>query len=262
MGNNPIQTARMAFAAENMSDAHHVAAPGATRLRYLICSSERSGSSMLADKLAASDLAGRPMEYFNQLYMNHYAVERQLVNVDINAYLNYLQAKRTTANGVFGIKAHLKQLVRVFGPPQEATFQQLLRSFDRLVYIERGDKLAQAISLYRARATGFWTSKYEAYLTKPVASLVFNPRAIAAALNDVVREHEDWLAILNGLGLKFLHVRYEDIVANPSEFDRLLKHLGINAVADDLPKPRLSQQRDDRNGELKALFLQFIAGHG
>jgi LPS sulfotransferase NodH len=258
---SPVLIARRKIAAENMSPACDAEAPGATRLRYLICSSERSGSSLLADMLVSTGVAGVPMEYFNKLYMEPIVQPDLPPQAELGRYLAHLEQRRTTANGIFGIKAHLVQLQRVVGPMQESNFQNFLRGFDRLIYIERRNRLKQAVSLYRARATGLWSSKHEQYLPDARRELAFRPHLMAALLHDVILEHHNWQSIFKALGLSYLHVAYEDVAANPqAEIPKILEYIGASSAQAHPVMPSLKKQYDNVNAGLEAKFMAHIQG--
>ena len=69
--------------------------PAASSLRcYIVCSTPRSGSSLLCRALASMGIAGTPTEYFNPV-----------TRASLTA-----RSRRTSANGVFGTKLHWEQL--------------------------------------------------------------------------------------------------------------------------------------------------------
>ena len=126
-------------------------------LGFIVVAQARTGSSMLEQRLRARGL-GMPCEYLNP------NLEKALVTrwtgsekpVGFERYLDLLKQYRTTPNGCFGIKCLHSQLDRRF--ERAARVRNFLLTFDRIIVLNRRDKLAQAISAVRAEQTGQWTS--------------------------------------------------------------------------------------------------------
>jgi LPS sulfotransferase NodH len=109
--------------------------------RYLICSTPRSGSTLLADLLDKTSFAGRPLEYFNNVYVEDYARTSNTPQLARQKYWSDLQRMRTTENGVFGVKAHLTQVQQWLGTNEISTIGKFLSGFEHLIFIRRRDKL-------------------------------------------------------------------------------------------------------------------------
>ena len=79
------------------------------QVSYIVCALPRSGSSLLCDILAATELAGAPTEYFDDnqrtVFARHWNVAR-----DAREYLDAMIARKTSPNGVFGLKAFIGHL--------------------------------------------------------------------------------------------------------------------------------------------------------
>ena len=78
---------------------------------YMICSLPRSGSSLLCEALANTLHAGMPAEYFNPGIIAR--MERRWNVGSFDDYLRKLLARKTSPNGVFGLKVHWGQYARV-----------------------------------------------------------------------------------------------------------------------------------------------------
>jgi LPS sulfotransferase NodH len=77
---------------------------------YLLCCIERTGSNLLAEALAGTGIAGRPLEYFNPVEQNQPWMRSILGDSGlVNGILKVLRAG-TTANGVFAAKCHWSHL--------------------------------------------------------------------------------------------------------------------------------------------------------
>ena len=73
-------------------------------------------------------------------------------DLDLQAYFNDLEARRTSPSGVFGIKRHRSQLATLW-PGSAADQMDYLARFEAIVFVTRRDKVAQAISFHRANQT-------------------------------------------------------------------------------------------------------------
>lgn len=122
----------------------------------------RTGSSLLSADMRSTNALGEPREWFIPARMDKLVEQWGLPKGDLDAYIDALKQKKSTANGVVAVKlmpAHLRSLSDAGMLPTERRFAALLDRFggDTLVVrLLRGDKLRQAISLLKARQTGKW----------------------------------------------------------------------------------------------------------
>src|SRR5579863_4501463 len=113
--------------------------------RYCILSSPRAGGTLLGRMLFETGLAGDPLEYFN-LRLLQLARERfgnqVLSSLD---FLHLMEARRTSRNGVFGVKLQFDQMLRDYRSevPNEAMLK-FLRGNQCLFWIRRRNRLRQA----------------------------------------------------------------------------------------------------------------------
>src|SRR5947209_13992998 len=89
---------------------------GKPRITYMICSTGRSGSTLLCSLLTNTGVMGVPHEYFNLSRHGQFLIKRLKDRADgeipMEEYFDALVKHRTTPNGVFGIKAHINQCLR------------------------------------------------------------------------------------------------------------------------------------------------------
>jgi LPS sulfotransferase NodH len=161
---------------------------------YLICTTPRSGSTLLCELLTATDIAGRPDEYFQQLratgrpmtprdYLagvaadivppdDHEGELEEHTRFDprrfpsFAEYLTWVRQTATTPNGVFGAKImwpYVAGLVDGLATVdayagEMPTPERLEIAFPGLEYVwlRRMDKVRQAVSLWRAIQTWNW----------------------------------------------------------------------------------------------------------
>jgi trehalose 2-sulfotransferase len=237
---------------------------------YVIASTPRSGSSLLATGLDATGVAGRPEEYLAPDQIGPYKEDWKLPrNCSWADYRAKVMAFAATENGVVGIKTHWGHLVLLAqglglqGDPGIAL--DILFPTAVFVNIVRGDRRAQAISLFRAEATGEWVRSHDQLAPLPAylsTSGSHNRSSLRASvdLTKVAPTYEQILGMERGLAAeqaawtrhltsrrhKVLTVLYEDLDRNyRGEIARVLQFLGADpGRAVNLPKPAIARQSD------------------
>ncbi|SOX51832.1 hypothetical protein MAAFP003_493, partial [Mycobacterium ahvazicum] len=245
---------------------------------YVIASTPRSGSSLLAAGLVATGVAGRPEEYFTPEHIASYKEDLNLpANCSWDEYLAKVMAFATTENGARGVKIHwrhvvsLAQALDIRGDP--AAVLEKLFPAAAFVNIVRADRRAQALSLFRAEATGEWFRSHGASGSVRPWGLYMarsTPGEGAADLSGVAPTYEQiieiernldveqaaWIDYFTTRRLKVLTVQYEELDANyRGEIARVLQFLGAEpARAAGLPKPPLERQSDHINESWRRLI--------
>src|ERR1700722_18637276 len=162
-------------------------------ISYLVCATQRSGSTLLCELLRATDVAGVPDEYFERLRESGQARQprqyfedpsvRDIVEGltptvsghpeqpgEFESWFRYVLQRGTTLNGVFGAKmmwnylddfklrmAELPGLGNLsFNERLDAVFPRL-----KIIFMRRRDKVAQAVSLWKAIQTQRWRTHSE-----------------------------------------------------------------------------------------------------
>ncbi len=252
---------------------------------YLICSTPRTGSSLLCDALTATGVAGRPEEYFQfrartgfprrpQEYFEgaedaeifdilgpRTRVEEDEARYDpsrferYEGYLEWALAAGTTPNGVFGAKVmwgyfngFVTGLRWAVPGRQRLSVCELAPSvFPELRYLSvtRRDKVRQAVSLWRALQTWSWSSDQAPAVG--TEHLVYSHAAIAHLIRDIEAHEYEWRAYFRECGVEPLTIVYEDFAARYEETVRdILRHLAIpEAEAATIAAPRKRPQSDD-----------------
>ena len=241
-------------------------------LSYLVCATERSGSTLLCELLSGTGVAGRPEEYFEFLnasgrvrqpreYFEDAAdpgilellppLEPPLPAVPWPERLAAARERGTTPNGVFGAKmmwAYLGDFL-AHGEPEEQLGPL------RWVHVERRDTLAQAISLWRAVQTAQWRAEDRDAAVDPV----FHAGAIAH-LKDRLEAHaaawRDWFA---ERGIEPLEIVYEEFAADPEPtICAVHDHVGVPSDGVAVPEPPMRRQSDGRSQEWVDRFREEV----
>jgi LPS sulfotransferase NodH len=227
---------------------------------YVICSQPRCGSSLLSDWLFRTQCLGVPHEYLHpNAHMPFIARRLGLTDaddaVDVDAYIRRIKALRTTANGVFGVKAHWDQAAPLLKAGHFARhFGQA-----RFIYLTRRDLLGQAISLALALQTG----QYRAGADR-TGEPAYDFKQICKAMTFVLNQRQGWEQLFALNGLAPLRLVYEDIQDRRSEtVGRVCEHLGVDALTElpevpEVPEPAstLTPQRDQTNRLWRERFVR------
>jgi len=137
---------------------------------YVVCASPRTGSTLLCTGLISTGLAGYPRENFDDRPEVDAQYKAHIDTGDDVAYLRKVLRLSRSRNGMRGLKIHwhqLKVLERMLRATQqflaesgrEADFFAMQRSLFgplKWIWLRRRDKVAQAISLYRASRSKVW----------------------------------------------------------------------------------------------------------
>lgn len=216
--------------------------------RYLICSSPRCGSTLLGEMLFETGMAGDPLEYLNNKYMASYV--RQHVpsgNIPIEEYMAMIKRRRTSENGYFGMQIHFSHFMRTFqNTPHSAG--AFVKSYDRVVFLRRKDRVAQAVSLYKSMITGVYSSMDLEHQTEEEKELFrsrvvpFDPRPISNTLQRIIGQDMGWMTFLQQQGISYKEMYYEDFVDDYSgQSQDILQYLGLSISDSDIPVKKLTK---------------------
>jgi LPS sulfotransferase NodH len=231
---------------------------GPTR-SYLICTTPRSGSTLLCRYLAATGCAGAPQEYLLEAALPGLFAKRGVA--DFPSYFSALLAAETTPNGVFGAKlmgapdvlsaalARLRELPDL-GAPGLAPWELVAAAFPGVEYVwlTRRDRLRQALSFYRALRSGRWQSTQAG--GAPAPPLALDLGAVDDCLSDLVAWDSAWEDYFAGAGVRPVTLVYEDLVRDPGASVRaLLAALRIELPASWAPGPPERERLADATTE-------------
>ncbi|OWY59873.1 hypothetical protein B7486_72235, partial [cyanobacterium TDX16] len=202
---------------------------------YVIASTERSGSTMLADAFIATGVLGAPHEILQSAALgafgHRFGSPRPTVRAhaartvrwlrfapdwratlrmrpdSMTSYVEAIQHHRTTPNGVFGLKAHWGQVasLREFAIDPFELF-----AWRRAVLLTREDHVRQAISFHRARRSGRWRAELALESTGPDE---YDAEDIAWAIGRIEASEAGWREELareaEVAGVEVLELTYE-----------------------------------------------------
>jgi LPS sulfotransferase NodH len=219
---------------------------------YVVCSTPRTGSTLLCRLLAQTGTMGLPMEYFNP-HLHLRWLRRRFDSEDIAKIARGVMAVRSTDNGCFGFKAHYDQLAH-FGAQRRphAVFPDL-----KYVLMTREDLLAQAISYSRALQSGEWTRRNEGS-----RAAIFDRQHIIACLDYINSRIRMWETYFSVSGIRPLRVSYEQLCADPGKtVDAVCRHAGVDAGTPvDPGVTGLGVQRDEVSADWARRIADAFAG--
>jgi LPS sulfotransferase NodH len=253
-------------AAYDSPEAHEVTT------RYAVLASPRTGSDYICARLANFRGAlGIPMEYLHADAVVEISTRADRPpdvvpgtegTVAIGDYMQILEQLRATADGYFGLKAQPAQLLQLAGGKLDQVID-FLREFDKLVFLYRKDKVAQAVSGAVAQTTGRWVNFGE----KPEISREHGKRLfplMAEYLATYLKQDALVTAIAEALAdHPSLVVHYESLIDEPDAvIQRVVSFL--KPGQDTLPPehdlvPVTARPAGDTSARFRADFLAHIA---
>jgi LPS sulfotransferase NodH len=214
---------------------------GSVKKSYVIASCFRSGSTLLCVKLWETGVLGAPWEYLN-FHNEMPQMESRLKPSSPEDYITKLLSCRTTSNGVFGVKVHFHDFATALD-----RYRTLLERLSPItyIYIDRRDKLAQAVSMAKAHQTEAWTS-----LAAPRREVLrYSKHEIARCFKEANRQTHSWRSWFRNHGIKPVVIEFEDLIADPTKIVRgVVELLGVqNDAPDKVYVPKIEKQGDDLN---------------
>ncbi len=213
---------------------------------YIICGTPRSGSTLLCDLLAATNVAGAPDSFFMRAVDPVWARAWDLPERgDLSgaayaaAYLAAATRAGTAETGVFGLRVMRENLDGLVGmidavyPGLASDLARLQAAFGEVlfVHLSRLDKLAQAVSLIKAEQSGLWhigPDGVELERLSPPQVPEYHFARIRAMVAELEGYDAAWLRWFAAQGIAPLRIGYDDLSADPvAEVARICAALGV-----------------------------------
>ena len=239
---------------------------------YVIATAPRTGSSLLSDALTATCQAGSPDEFFDlhptneQNWVNRFRVPEG------TAYIDHLQAATSTRNGVFGFKLHWHQMPALCSrllelqpdtesPAKRPVFDLIQERFPgvRFIWLTRRNKVAQAISYYRASETNRWRVWNDNRPTPPPSDRKpeYSRDGIERHLRIVNNMDAGWREFFTAHKVPALLLTYEDFVQSyEPTVRRVLAFLSLPSDGLVLPPPALRRLANAESDEWERRFRE------
>lgn len=187
---------------------------------YIICSTQRSGSSLLCHLMRQSGVLGKPGESIVLGKIKKYAENKNIEDLFIAAQ-EIIESNRGS-NGVAGVKIHYHQFEQI---KSKLSFFDLLGDDIKWIYIDRKSQLEQAVSLAKAWQTREFSSKHQA-----TDSARYCFETINKAGKLLVEEKSSWEWLFQALNINPLRIYYEDLLNDDSvniAVEAIAKHVDV-----------------------------------
>jgi LPS sulfotransferase NodH len=218
-------------------------------LSYIIAATPRSGSTLLCDLLSVTGVAGEPQSYYRREDIEDYARAWRVSSPDVigseafeRAYLEAVRPAGAGKTGVFGLRlmwasvAELSARLSIIHPDSLDDADRFELAFGKPLYIHlsRQDKVAQAVSLLKARQSGLWHRAADGTArerTVPPAPLIYDRDHLAGFVEELERDDAAWNSWFSRVGIEPLRLTYEGLAAEPKgALARVLSALALDAT--------------------------------
>jgi LPS sulfotransferase NodH len=239
--------------------------PSNLQKSYIVCSTGRSGSTLLCKTLEKLGSCGNPEEFFHNEQVKKI---KQKNDIDYFVYYcNSILEKGTTKNGIFGMKMHWWQLVdflrlarqlSAFQDKQDLEILNAIFPELKFIYIWRRNMAQQAISTVKALQTKQWVNPIENVETKTQQQslhkqkLIFQPLKIYRWEQSFEDQNQRWRNFFKNNLLKHYELVYEDFVpAFDREMANVLAYLDL-----ELSNDKIEMATQKQANEIDRQFLQ------
>lgn len=200
---------------------------------YIICTSPRSGSTLLCHMLRETKGAGHPGSHFHtpslEGWLKAYGLDRTVFDTErkaISAVFEHAIARGKGRSDIFGLR--LQQPSFDFFSDKLASLRPSLPTdrarvadmFGRCLFIHlaRGNKVDQAVSYVKAQQSGLWHMAPDGTeierLSEP-QELVYDPKAIARQLGLFQHMDQAWSQWFEQQKIEPLRLTYEALSLDP-----------------------------------------------
>ncbi|MDK1388539.1 Stf0 family sulfotransferase [Sinorhizobium sp. 8-89] len=240
---------------------------------YVICTSPRSGSTLLCKLLAATGVSGNPGSYFHRASISEWlayfdlASEASTPEADLLALIfRAAIAKGSLDTGMFGLRLQRHSFdffvrkLAVLHPERASDLERFEAAFGRTLFIHltRLDKIQQAVSNVKAEQTGLWhmaPDGTELERLAPPSTPVYNAEVIRACCDRLTTYDLDWKNWFEVQGIEPLRITYETLSSDPIETLReILARLGLHRDAATGVAPGVAKLADETNQDWVSRF--------
>lgn len=246
---------------------------------YIICTTPRSGSTLLCQMLANSGQAGRPNSFFRREDIPDWATDWRVPHDTLpgsphptRAYLDAARVEGQGGTPVFGLRLMYESLqglmayLRRVLPPRPNDHAYLVDAFGpvRFVHLHRRDTVGQAISLMRAEQSGLWhraADGSDIERMPPTATPGYDFDRLHHHADRLHSDKAGWKTWFAEQRIEALDISYEALAADPL---RVLADLHVDLG---LSKPAIAAAptdvlRDDLSEDWRRRYMQDVQRRG
>jgi LPS sulfotransferase NodH len=199
----------------------------------------------LCDLLTQTGVAGRPASYYRKQSVPKWSQRLGVADQTSpfepefeKAYLEAVTYAGSDGTGVFGLRVmwetvpELREKLKTLFPDLSGDRSLFERGFGKPFYIQlvREDKLAQAISRFRAERTGRWHLFADGSLREqlePGGPCVYDRDEIARLVVELEDDNRAWQNWFRDNAIEPFQLKYEDLAEDPvGQLERILHAMG------------------------------------
>jgi LPS sulfotransferase NodH len=224
---------------------------------YIICTTPRSGSTLLCGLLAATGKSGNPDSHFHTTsissWLKTYKLSKDDYTSDRDAVHAVFQAAHKNGTGntrLFGLRLQrgsfdfFIQQAGILYPNANSDLERIEAAFGATLFIHltRPNKLDQAISREKAIQTGLWHRAADGTELERLSAPkdpVYDPERIAYHIAELTELDEAWNNWFAKEGLIPFRASYDALSADPKYvLAQILDKLGLDGkIAHDISPP-------------------------
>ncbi|WP_299479774.1 Stf0 family sulfotransferase [uncultured Roseibium sp.] len=231
---------------------------------YVICTSPRSGSTLLCKLLAATGQAGDPQSYFHKASLDawqaHFGLEDAVFPGErerLSTLFETARQRGSAGTGIFGLRLQrgsfdfFASQLKTIHPELKSLSARIEAVFGRplFIHLTRGDKVAQAVSFVKASQTGLWHKApdgTEIERLAPPQEPSYDRARIRQHVEEMTAYDQAWTDWFKDEDLTPLRIRYDELALQPvAAVETILRELGLDpkaAAGIELPVARLSDK--------------------
>lgn len=229
-----------------------------TYTALIICATPRSGTTLLCDLLAESGVTGRPNSFYRAESVGNFA--RRLGVADgpdfERRYLAAIVREGRGDTDLFSMRVMWPSLPEMSAKlaslfPGTTEAGRIAAAFGTPLYlfVQREDKLAQAISRSKAEQSGLWHRAADGSVREQGGAYrapVYDSAALRASIAETAAHETEWRGWFAREGLTPMEMSYEELSADPqAAMAKLLSALGRDPAIAAQVAPRTAKLSDD-----------------
>ncbi|NEQ48605.1 MAG: hypothetical protein F6K11_00520 [Leptolyngbya sp. SIO3F4] len=230
----------------------------------IICSTGRSGSTLLSRTLGSLGYFGKPIEFFRSDMLANNGVHSS-----VNEFYNYLAKVYTlgsTSNQVFSAKLHwdhLRKVLQIVRTDPDLKSKSEIEILSKLfpnpifIFIRRNDLVRQAISMEIGNQTGVYLILKAQSEQSPQQQqqLFFRPLNIYRCKQGLQQRNQNWRSFFQENHIPFLEVVYENLVQDfETTMRQVIENCNVTTPTENL---EITQATKKQGNQLNERWLKY-----
>ena len=238
---------------------------------FVICTSPRSGSTLLCKLLAATGISGNPGSYFHDpsldAWEDYFGLPQQPSRRKrIEAVIARALDKGTKDTGMFGLRLQrgsfdfFMQSLALLHPDATTDIARIEATFGStcFIHLTRTDKVEQAVSLVRAEQSGLWHRAPDGREIERLAAPqdpTYDAARIAEAVDTFETYDADWHRWFEAQAVAPMRVTYDALARDPTGvLSEILGALALDRTRAESVLPEVAKLADATNRDWVARF--------